>query len=158
MLFHASIPALNPEHVARVLAELWEGAAYPFPSFANSFIVFAAAQGGIGLEVYPAGRILTLGSDETATATQNPPRGTETHVAIGVPKSIEDIEAIARREGWTCRVCDRGGFFQVVEVWVENRFMVEALTPEMQKAYVTNITNQNWEKTFGFSGPLPAVS
>ena len=43
---------------------------------------------------------------------------------------------MANREGWRTLVCNRdGGLFQVIEVWVENRFMLEVFTPAMTKRY-----------------------
>ncbi|HVF29980.1 MAG TPA: hypothetical protein VNA22_03375, partial [Pyrinomonadaceae bacterium] len=56
-------------------------------------------------------------------------------------KSIEDIREIAKREGWRVLVCNRGaGMFQLVEVWIENSFMLEVMTPEQTARYV-EITN-----------------
>jgi hypothetical protein len=58
------------------------------------------------------------------------PRFYPIHAALSVPVSRETIEAVGTREGWLVRQCDRGPF-QVIEVWVENSFMLELLTPKI---------------------------
>jgi hypothetical protein len=81
----------------------------------------------------------------------SPVPGSEAHVAIAVDKSLDDIVAIARREGWTSGVYDRGGFFKLAEVWVENNFLIEFLDPEQAAAYRRNMTKANWKRTFGIA-------
>ncbi|HEY0658150.1 MAG TPA: hypothetical protein VGD05_06735 [Pyrinomonadaceae bacterium] len=41
MINHISIGVNNPEKVAGVLAELWDGYAFPFPPSPNSYFVLA---------------------------------------------------------------------------------------------------------------------
>ena len=43
---------------------------------------------------------------------------------------------MARARGWESYVCDRGGHFHVVEVWIENAWLVEALTPTFAEEYL----------------------
>jgi hypothetical protein len=145
MLFHASIPARDPQRVAAVLAELWRGAAFPFPPFPGAFVAIADDDRGTALEIYPAGQVLTPGATEVEHRRVDDGRPSETHVAIGVRCDEATVHAIARREGWTCRTCSRGGFFRVIELWLEDRFMVEALTDEMQREYLAFATRENWE-------------
>ena len=55
MLFHASIPARDPERVATVLAEVWRGRVIPFTAAPGTFVVTA----GEGPEIHmrsPAAR------------------------------------------------------------------------------------------------------
>jgi len=49
------------------------------------------------------------------------------HFALSLTCEIAEIEAIAGREGWACHTCNRGSNFGVVELWIENRLMVELL-------------------------------
>lgn len=58
------------------------------------------------------------------------------HAALSVPASRETIEAIGLREGWLVRYCDRGPF-QLMELWVENKLMVELVTQEMTANYLS---------------------
>ncbi len=58
--------------------------------------------------------------------------------------------AVAKREGWHAAKCVRGGCFHVIEFWVENRFLLEVLTREMQSEYLAFMKPAVYAKTFGF--------
>ena len=48
-----------------------------------------------------------------------------------------EIKELAKAEGWRVLTCNRGeGLFQLVEVWIENRFMLEVMTPEQTARYI----------------------
>lgn len=146
MIFHLSVAAQNPRHAAEVIAELWRGRAFAFPPFPESWIAFAGDDRGSAVEVYPLGRELVPG-DKAVAMRAGPPAstGTATHLAIATPLSEDEVKAIAAREGWRALVCDRGGLFHVVEFWVENRLLVEVLTPEMQREYLASMSPANWQ-------------
>ncbi len=57
------------------------------------------------------------------------------HLNVATPLSADEALAIAEREGWTARVCDRGGKFNVIEFWLENKFMLELMTTDEFKRY-----------------------
>jgi len=146
VLFHASISAREPARVAGFLARIWNGEALPFPSCEGAFVALSDDDRGTIMEVYPFGTDMVPGEKEVgfvhnAKATEN----STSHQAIGSSKSIEDILDLARGEGWRALHCDRGPF-EVVEVWLENRILIEVLTPEMQKQYVESITIPNWHR------------
>lgn len=152
MINHISIAVNDPQRVANVLAEIWDGIVYPFPPAPNSFFVLANDGRGTAVEVTPAGTVLVPGEglpDENDldapteqyeaqfVQTGNAPQYVATHLNINTKKSIEEIREIANREGWRVLVCNRGeGLFQLVEVWVENNFMLEVMTPEQTARYV----------------------
>ncbi|RUR87004.1 hypothetical protein ACF3DV_10160 [Chlorogloeopsis fritschii PCC 9212] len=148
MLHHISIAVENPQHVAEVLAELWGGCAYPFPIYPNSYIAFAGDAHGTAIEVYPIGSELMPGRPDLPDLqlNQSGSKFSATHAAISVPLNQQQIEQIAQREGWQAQLGDRGPFFQVVELWVENSILLELLTPEMAARYVAFSTPENWEK------------
>lgn len=75
-----------------------------------------------------------------------------THAALSVALDEASIKAIAAREGWRALTCDRGGIFQVVEVWLENRVLFELLTAEMAAAYLQAVTTRNWESFLAQNG------
>jgi hypothetical protein len=81
---------------------------------------------------------------------------TATHAAVSVPLDQQQIEQIAVREGWQTLLGNRGPFFQVVEFWVENRVLLELLTPKMAEQYKDFSTPQNWEQLV-LAAPLPSV-
>jgi len=145
MLFHASIGAADPAHAATVLAELLRGAAHPFPVFPGSFIVTTGDEHGTAVEVLPLGQVLVPGKTEgEATTITDADRPTETHLAIGTPLDEAELHRIAAREWWISRTCNRGAF-HVVEIWVENRILVEALTPAMQAEYLAFTSPKNFQ-------------
>jgi glutathione S-transferase len=51
MIIHASIPADDPERVARVVAELWRGSSAPFPVVPGVFVARAEDERGSQIEV-----------------------------------------------------------------------------------------------------------
>jgi hypothetical protein len=171
MINHISIGVNNPEHVANVIAELWGGYAMPFPPSPGGYVAFADDGKGTMVEVVPIDINLVPGtglpdeesfSIETVTdeyeGTFVP--GNETslfgsvHLNINSPLNEEAIKAIAKRESWRCFTANRGrGLFQLIEFWVENRFMIEVNTPEMTAKYVEMVTPENWANFL--ESPLP---
>ena len=152
MINHISIAVNEPERVANFLAELWDGRVYPFPPAPDSFFVIADDGKGTAVEITPAGTVLIPGeglpdeNDLTAKTEEYEakfvksefvPRYVATHLNINTEKSIDEVRALANREGWRVLVCNRGeGLFQLVEVWIENTFMLEVMTPEQTARYV----------------------
>ena len=145
MIFHASIPADDPERVARVLGELLGGGSSPFHVGRHSFM----ARGGTddehrtAIEVYPRDEVMVPGSGEGEMVRQehleNPPRFGCVHLAVGTRLMKDEIIAIGKREGWRALFCTRGPF-DLVEFWLENSLMIEFLDPEMQAQYRALVT------------------
>jgi len=155
MLFHLSIAAHDPQHVAEVIAEFWGGQAYPFPPVTpGSWIALAGDDRATAIEVYPIGTVLreedgdadAIGDHTEQTAF------TATHAAIATTLSQDEVLAIAAREGWSAKYRKRGGAFGVIELWIEGRQMVELLTEEMQAEYLTAMSGD------GYRAMLKAVA
>jgi hypothetical protein len=162
MINHISFGVNNPEKVANILAELWGGVAMPFPPSPGGFVAFADDGCGTLVELVPLDVQLVPGTElpDEATFTKETRTddfegtftpGNETslfgsvHLNINSPLDEESIKAIARREGWRTFTANRGGgLFQLIEFWIENRFMVEVNTPEMTEAYQKMATPENW--------------
>jgi hypothetical protein len=141
MLVHASIPADDPERVARVIAELWGGEVLPFPPFPGAFIALAGDERRTVLDVYPRGREHVPAPGEYAVRTNPAPSPhSEVHLALGTVLAEESVLEIASREGWFAQRSDRGGLFTVIEFWVENKFLLELLPDSEQRRYVENVT------------------
>lgn len=139
MLFHMSIAADDPQHVAKVIAELWQGTTRPFRSVSDGgWMAFARDERGTLMEVYPHGTVLceTDGDADAHGEARGADRLSPTHGAIATPLDTEAVLAIAQREGWPAKYRKRGGMFGVVELWIEGRQMMEVLTPDMQREYV----------------------
>jgi len=148
MLFHLSIDADQPRHVAEVLAEIMGGVALPFPSVIDgSWVALSGDDRGTLIEVYPRGTELMIGDgDADAFGKLNPAAGRRSpvHFALATKLSFEEIFAIGAREGWTVKYRKRGGAFGVIELWAEDCRMIEVLTDEMQAEYLATISIENW--------------
>jgi hypothetical protein len=152
MLFHLSIDARDPRHVASVIAELFgNGKAAPFPPVATgSWVALALDERNTTVEVYPRGTVLQpVEGDADGVGLPDPARGTDfgvaTHFAMATPLAQEQVLAIAEREGWPAKYRKRGGAFGVIELWLEGDRMVEVLTAEMQTEYLAALAPGNVE-------------
>ncbi|QLE54730.1 hypothetical protein [Nostoc sp. TCL26-01] len=151
MIHHISISVENPQHVAQVLAEVLNGQAYPFFPHPGSYMVFPMDEYGTGIEVYPLKTQLKPGESDSpcqfveATSASG---FTATHAAISVATTQEKIEEIGRREGWRVVRCNRDSFFDVMEFWLENKIMIELLTPEMSAQYIAVTRPENLQQAF----------
>ena len=132
MIFHASLPARDPERVARVLAELMEGRYQPFYR-PNSFMAFSKKPEEMMIEVMPVAEGAFDKRDGARELYDT------MHLAVGVDLTPEQVTAIGEREGWRTRRITRGGSFDVIELWIEDHFLIEVLTPEMQADYVAGM-------------------
>jgi hypothetical protein len=141
MIHHLSIAAQDPRRVAGVIAELWRGRAQPFPPVGEgSWVAIAGDARNTTIEVYPFGcELQPVEGDADAHAVVNPrpPAFTATHAAVASPLGEAEVFAIARREAWEAKYRKRGGLFGVIELWLENRVLIEVLTAEMQAEYVS---------------------
>jgi len=151
MLFHMSIAARDPRHVAEVLAEIWANGsvAYFPPVSEGSWMVMANDDRRSGIEIYPIGTVLRP-ADGDADAFGEPSgrdEYTATHAAIATSLDQDAVLAIAAREGWPAKYRKRGDQFGVIEIWIEGRQMMEILTPEMQAEYLGTMTPASWRET-----------
>lgn len=157
MIHHFSFAAREPQRAAAVIAELWGGEAFPFPPVARgSWVAIAGDDRSTTIEVYPAGTELVPAegdADAEARTQAEPQRYGATHAAVASPLSDAAIHAIAAREGWLAKYRRRGGHFGVIEFWVENAFMLEVLTPEMQREYTAFMTPETWRAVLAAGPP-----
>lgn len=159
MLFHISMAAGRPEAAARLVAELWGGRAYPFPPVAEgSWIAMAGDDRGSAIEVYPLGTELHPGDGESPVQPATGPSAPNgpVHVAIATALDCDSVKAIAEHFGAPAKICSRGPF-RVIELWVEGRFMIEVLTPEMQAEYLASFDFAGYERYLEASR-LPAAA
>lgn len=144
MIHHISINVHHPLHVAQVLAELLQGEAVPFSPYPGGFVALEYDQHGTLIEVLPRNTKLMPG--ETAVEMQQPKKSTipadgvfytGTHIALSVSLNEAEIQAIATREGWLSRRCNRSGFFDVIEFWIENQLLLELFPPALATHYLS---------------------
>ena len=143
MIHHVSIPAHNPEHVASVLAEVMGGKCVPFGPLEGAYMAMSGDAHGSMIEVYPDKATLDIpANDDQAVLGENqaPPQTWPFHIFLSVPLDREAVESIGTREGWRTKTFGRGmkghkPFFHVIEFWLENRLMVEVVSPAMAREY-----------------------
>lgn len=142
MIHHVSIPAKEPRRVAEILAELMGGRCVPFSPLEGAFMAMSGDAHGSMIEVYPERATLEIPQDgqQVTFGEHAPPRAWPFHVLLSVPRSREEIEAIGARAGWRTKLFGRGipgqkPFFHVIELWIENRLMIEVASPEMAEEY-----------------------
>lgn len=139
MIHHLSVAARDPKDVAEFFAELTGGVAIDFPPNPGSYMAFAPGDDGTAVEIYPTGSVMIPNADEGAIFSRRavePVERSPTHFALSVLHSAAEVAALARARGWDCFVCDRGGHFHVVEVWIENAWLVEVLPPAFAEEYL----------------------
>lgn len=157
MLFHVSIDAREPERVATVLAELFGGVATPFPPVvAGSWVAHAGDDRNTLVEVYPRDtELVEAEGDADGFGVPGAVRGgSSTHFAMATPLSLDEVQAIASREGWTSKYRKRGDAFGVIELWVEGDRMVEVLTQEMQAEYLQAMRLPAWQAMLSEGVPV----
>ncbi|WP_404785337.1 hypothetical protein [Altericista sp. CCNU0014] len=139
MIRHISIDACNPLRVASVLAEILSGKVYKF-LIPGSYLLIPFDDCGTHIVVLKEGDVWVPGTD-TESAQIRPAKPTHfavIHAAISVSLTQQEIEQIARREGWRVltRKQEEGAPFSAIEFWVENRILLELFVPEFVPQYM----------------------
>ena len=156
MLFHLSIVAKNPKRVTHVLAQLMGGKAEPFPAVENAWIAFANDVLGTAIEVYPLETTLKQGLKNEPVIFAHEKEASypkSVHFALKTSLEASQIFDIGKREGWRTLSCSRGGFFHVIELWIENEFLVELITPDKQSQAINFHNSKTWSESINaFNG------
>jgi hypothetical protein len=151
MIHHISIDARNPLRVASVLAEILNAKVYQF-LIPGSYTVMPFDKYGTAIVVFQQGNVWTQDIDEKPAQViqSTSPDLVAVHAAISVPTSQQQIEAVARREGWHFLTRKQGDApFSVVEFWVENRILFEFLPPEFEIQYLQSMQPNVLEPILG---------
>jgi hypothetical protein len=148
MLLHVSMPADDCRLVAQTLAEMMDGSAFRFPPGGPDAWNAWSQDASIQIVVTPRGHYLVPGEHEVTWRRGAPQRPSETHYALAVPRTARELLAIAQRVDWPAQICDRGGFFSAVELWVEGAYLVELLDPTFTDAYRRSMTVEHWKAAF----------
>jgi hypothetical protein len=138
MIHHLSIPAEDPALVSRVLAGMLGGHVTKFGPYQGSFIAWAGDEHGTAIEVYPAGTEMFPDAGQGQANFRHNPNASgfvATHATVSVNLTKDAILSVATQQGWRAVELSRGSF-DVIELWIENRVMLELMTPEMTQAYL----------------------
>jgi len=153
MIAHVSLPADDCAHVAKVLSDMLGGGALRFPPGGPEAWNCWSRNNDFQIVVTPRGNVMVAGPTEHGWASRPKEpaaeRAHESHFAMAVERSAAEIVELAQAAGWRALVCNRGGFFELVEVWVENAYLVEVLDPNQLADYRRSMTVENWKRAFG---------
>jgi hypothetical protein len=166
MIAHMSIPSIDPRNTALFFAAIIDGTVFAFPVVPGAMIAVARDGSGSAVEVYPPdmkhhpgrgdpdptripeGPATMPWEDQVFSETSE--RGPSAfHLAIGTRLTEGQIKSLAESRGWRSVSCDRGGAFGVVEVWVDNQYLVEVLVPEQVERYRAFMNPEACSTMFG---------
>jgi len=144
VIHHVSLPARDPMAVARVLAELIGGRAYRFPGpLPGAAMAVSGDRHGTMIEIYPESTVMAPGDGEAPVAYRTAATDrahAAFHALLSVPHDRAAIERIGAAAGWRTKFFSRAApglppVFHVVEVWVENRFLLEVVPADLIEVY-----------------------
>lgn len=152
MIAHLSVPSEKPKETALFFAAIIDGLAFDFPPVPGAAIAVARDGSGTAVEVYPPAMKHHPGTGEVDPdfnpgGPQAMPwedqifpesgesRPSSFHLAIETRLTEAEILSRAKALGWHTLACERAGVFGVVEVWVDNRYLVEVLVPKQAARY-----------------------
>lgn len=138
-IHHFTIPAKNPELVARVLAELFGARVIPLPHPHGNLLVYAGDSDGSAIEIWPESTRCEVGSDHIAQADLPLPEKWPHHAYVTSDTCTADqILEVFKREGWSAYKAHNGpphAGFSLVRGWIENRMPIEIGGSEMRAQY-----------------------
>jgi hypothetical protein len=138
-IHHFTIPAHEPERVARVLAELLGARVIPIPHPRGTLLVYAGDSDGSVIEVWPAAARCDVGSHELELRDLPLPEAWPQHAYITSEASTpEQVLAVFAREGWRAEKVRNGpphAGFSLVRGWIENHAAIEIGDGEMRAEY-----------------------
>lgn len=145
MILHVSMPADDPVRVGGVLARLMGGRDFAFPYAPGGRLVLAGDAAGTAVIVVPRTLEIARGEDAIEWRPAATPAGRlPVHVALGTALDSDRVIATAEAEGWPARLVSRGPF-ATVEVWVEDRFLVEFVPEGSAAAYAEAMSFRTWD-------------
>lgn len=166
MIAHISIPSENPKQTALFFAAVIGGLVFDFPVVAGAAIAVARNGSGTAVEVYPPSMKHHPGTGAVDPAVRpagmapmpwedqifsesGERRPTSFHLAIDTQLSEAEVISRAQSLGWRVLACERAGVFGVVEVWVDNLYLVEVLVPEQAARYRSFMNTHGCAAMFG---------
>jgi len=138
-IHHFTVPARDPERVARVLAEVLGARGIPIPHPEGTLLVYSGDPDGTAIEVWPATTRGDVGGDELELRDLPLPEAWPHHgyVTSDVSNADQVVAAFAR-EGWKAHKVHNGpphSGFALVRGWIENHTTIEIGGREMREQY-----------------------
>lgn len=138
-IHHVTVPAHDPERVARVLAEILGARVIPLPHPQGTRLVYAGDPDGTAIEVWPAGARAKPGDPDLRSTDLPLPEDWPHHAYISSDACDADrILAVFAREGWPAekvRNGPPGAGFSLVRGAIENHAAIEIVGADMRAEY-----------------------
>lgn len=138
-IHHFTVPAREPERVARVLAEVLGARVIPIPHPRGTLLVYAGDADGTAIEVWPAATRGGVGDHELEQRDLPLPEAWPHHSYITAEDCDPDaIVAAFAREGWRAEKVHNGpphAGFGLVRGWIENQTGIEIGGRAMREQY-----------------------
>ncbi len=129
-LKHLSLAVRDPKTVADKLAKLTQGEPAPFHPVPGGWVCLWGGWEGQFVEFYPKGTVVYLSDEGGDFKTDSKAHGQPVHLNLSIGGSTEDVVALAKKLG--CPYHFRpGSGGPLHEVWLEQDFMVELVTPDL---------------------------
>ncbi len=143
MIHHVSIEADDPMKVASVISKLMGGRTREGFPFKHSCAAFSGDEYGTMVECWQRGKVVVIPESGPGKFEINDSGALQEyqafHTALSVKLEDDEIMAIAKEAGWETAVRPNGPF-SVVEVWIENRLLLEVLSPTQAANYLRAMT------------------
>jgi hypothetical protein len=166
MIAHVSIPAAVPQKTAQLLGQLIGGKVFSFPVVPGAFIVVANDRSGTAIEVYPQGMVHHPGSGEAPLSPGPATMQTQAwedqiymdpikpdlsshHMAIVTRLSEQQVMELGKQHGLRTVPCDRAGVFKLVELWIDQNYLIEVLIETEAQRYRDFMNPETAAKLFG---------
>lgn len=174
MIAHVSIPSRTPRETALFFAAVVDGLVFDFPPVPGASIAVARDGSGLAVEVYPeamahhpgSGRVdpsiapngpAAMPWEDQIFPEANVPHRSGFHFAIATRLGVDEIVARAKALGWRSLACERAGVFGVVEVWVDDRYLVEVVVPKELDRYRAFMQPEGCRAMFGEGVAAPKL-
>jgi len=136
-LFHLSLSVRDPEHCARVLAEITDGQAIAFKArgLEGAWICLWDPTTNHLVEFLPARAVMHRAPEAAAFRSTDHPVVGGTHLQLQAERGVDHIRGVSESHGCCCRLrCDprRGG--PLLEVWLEEDVLLELVSDDISAA------------------------
>ena len=149
MILHVSLPVKDPRNAANYLAQLVNGVSKPLNWCPGGYMVFTDDQVSTGIELLPFDTVFKPGktSKDTLTITTdiNKPSFDCVHFLLVVQNKHEDVMNIANDAGWQAVAKRSLGVVDMIELWVENRIMIEVTFADKQTETIHALNSQHYQ-------------
>ena len=136
MILHASIAANDPQHTAQTLAQLIGGLAFPLPGDGGAWAALRGDADGSVIEVLRRGREYHRRADAHCDMVWGEEqRHGPNHLMIETPLDEDAVLALAAARGCHAHRTRHGGFFDVMEFWIDDCQLLDVVTPQMAAGY-----------------------